>query len=148
MGNPALRGEEGSDYPGNLQGPPSCLPVQLQLPVLALGMSQLLCFFVLSGPCFDRESTPSQFPNLTYPSGAAQMRSPPENLPWASSNPIAAPSLFKCPSPPTGPNIFCLNEYMRLPSSVHPSVLSGSGTHSQELLWYFPKFLGQGLLRP
>lgn len=105
-------------------------------------------FFVLSGPCFDRESTPYQFPNLTYPSGAAQMRSPPENLPWASSNPIVAPSLFKCPSPPTGPNIFCLNEYMRLPSSVHPSVLSGSGTHSQELLWYFPKFLGQGLLRP
>ena len=90
--------EEGSDYPGNLQGPPSCPTVQLQLPVLALGM--FFCFFALSGPCFDRESTPYQSPNLTYSSGAAQMLCPPENLLWASSNPIAAASLFSAPALP------------------------------------------------
>ena len=28
-------------------------------------------FFVLSGPCFDRESTPYQFPNLSYSSEAS-----------------------------------------------------------------------------
>ena len=90
--------EEGSDYPGNLQGPPSCPTVQLQLAVLALGM--FFCFFALSGPCFDRESTPYQSPNLTYSSGAAQMLCPPENLLWASSNPIAAASLFSAPALP------------------------------------------------
>lgn len=63
-GNPAQGGEV--IYPGDVQRMPP-RPHQPPVPASKLGTVGVSTgmFFVLTGPCFDRESTPYQLPNLT-----------------------------------------------------------------------------------
>lgn len=103
MENSAQRGQV--TYPDNLLGTaPSSAP---SVAAYRLGTVSTARIFVLGGPGFDGESTPSQFPSLTdflgVSANALSSRKPSLGL----SQPIILPYI-QVPSPPSGSSISCL----------------------------------------
>lgn len=87
-------------YPGDPQGNPQPPAPASKLGAASVSAAKLV---VLSVPCFDRESTPYQFPNLADSLGASFSSKLPCTV---STQPLLL--FFQCPSPPRGPRIFCL----------------------------------------
>lgn len=100
--NAAQRGEV--IYPGDPQGNPQPPAPASKLGTASVSIAKL---FVLSAPCFDRESTPYQFPNLADSLGAGSNAIFSSKLPCTFSTQSLL-LLFQCPSPPRGLRIFCL----------------------------------------
>lgn len=103
--------ERGSDLPCRSSRIPPAPNPQLWPLNLVLWLSQLQCFlflfFILSGPCFDRESTPYQFSNLTDSLGASSNAAFSRKLPWGLRQPQIAP-FIRVPQPSTWPKYFLL----------------------------------------
>lgn len=108
-------------------------------------------FSVLRGPCFDRESTPYQFPNLTDSIGASSNATSSRKLPLGFLYPRIALFLFKCPSPVwpkhslpllrvTGAPIY-KNAYLH---RYNHQLLLGQ-EHIHISFFHTPKYLGQCL---
>lgn len=91
-------------YPGDPQGHPQPPAPASKLGTASVSTAKL---FVLSAPCFDRESTPYQFPNLADSLGASSNATFSSKLPCPFSTQSCS-SYSSAPAPPRGPRIFCL----------------------------------------
>ncbi|KAF6078377.1 hypothetical protein HJG60_009221 [Phyllostomus discolor] len=96
-GDPAQRGEV--IYPGDLQRMPPHAPPVPASKLGPVGVSTGM-FFVLTGPCFDRERTPYQLPNLTDSLGTSSNAIFSRKLPLGLQHPV---TLLPVPQPSVGP---------------------------------------------